>query len=542
MRRHWVLFGMAVVIAAGAVGALVARSPSHGARGRVLQATNPARQIGVSLVLRVPHRTALTSYLNAIDNPRSTHYGATLTPAQFGARFGLPETRLITLGHALQAHGVTITRLFPQRTAIQIRGSVGTLEALFATRLVDHVDPRGARYFSPATRPRVPAWLASDVQGVTGLSTQPVMRAADVPAGGLDPSTLAKAYDIAPLRAQRITGSGQTIAVISFDSFHNADLSSFESRFGITGPAVQHVQVHGGTLPGSGQQEVNLDLDTIRSIAPGAQILDYEAPQGATTDADVINQIVADRRARVVSSSWGRCDLLMSGAERAADETALAAARAAGITVFAASGDNGAYDCQAEDLSDHRLSVDWPAASANVIAVGGTRLAVRQDGTYLAEYGWEDSLQGGGSGGGLASATQRPSWQVGPGVQNADSNGMRQLPDVAGPADPDSGMVVVSGGSAHQIGGTSAAAPFWAATALLLRQYAQRHGGRDLGFIGPALYTIAADPRTADAFHHAVRGGNRRYSITPGWNYVDGLGSPDVAVLTRALAAGSPAR
>ena len=286
------------------------------------------------------------------------------------------------------------------------------------------------------------------------------------------PATLAKAYDITPLRAQGITGTGQTVAVISFDSFENTDLSSFESRFGITGPAVQHVEVHGGALPGAGQQEVNLDIDTIRSIAPGAQILDYEAPQGSTTDADVINQIVADHRARVISSSWGRCDLLVSPAERAADETALAAARAAGITVFAASGDNGAYDCQAEDLSDQRVSVDWPAASANVVAVGGTRLAVRQDGSYLAEYGWEDVLKGDGSGGGLASATPRPAWQTGPGVQNSFSNGLRQLPDVAGPADPDSGMVVVSGGATHQVGGTSAAAPFWAATMLLLRQYA----------------------------------------------------------------------
>ena len=334
--------------------------------------------------------------------------GGRLRPSQFGARFGLPAARLAQLRRDLRVRRLTVARLFPQRTAMQVRGTVGELESVFATRLVDRLDARGRRYFAPVTRPRIPGWLAADVQGVTGLSTQPVMRAADVPAGGLDPGTLGKAYDIAPLRAQGMTGAGQTVAVISFDSFENADLSAFQSRFGITGPAVQHVQVHGGTLPGSGQQEVNLDVDTIRSIAPGAEILDYEAPQGATTDADVINQIVADHRARVISSSWGRCDLLVTDAERSADETALAAARAAGITVFAASGDNGAYDCQAEDLTDQRLSVDWPAASENVVAVGGTRLAVRKDGTYLAEYGWEDVLKGDGSGGGLASATGRP--------------------------------------------------------------------------------------------------------------------------------------
>jgi kumamolisin len=75
-----------------------------------------------------------------------------------------------------------------------------------------------------------------------------------------------------------------------------------------------------------------------------------------------------------------------------------------------------------------------------------------------------------------------------------------------------------------------------------MREYAQRHGGRDLGFVGPALYRIAANPRTANGFHHVIRGGNRRYSVTSGWNYVDGLGSPDVAVLARELAAATPAQ
>lgn len=533
--------GAAIVLALGAwviLGHAGSRAP-HPPDGaaRILGPTDRTRQITVSLVLRVPHHAALARFLNAIADPRSPQYGATLGPAQFGARFGLPARRLVGLRRVLSARHLTIERVFPQRTSIALRGSVATLESLFSTRLFDHVGRDGVRYYAPASAPRLPAWLAADAVGVTGLSNEPVLRAADVPSGGLDPVTLARAYDIAPLRSQGITGAGQTIAVISFDSFQNGDLNTFDTRFRLTGPAVQHVAVNGGTLPGSGQQEVNLDLDTIRSIAPGAQILDYEAPQAGTSDADVINRIVADGQARIVSSSWGRCDLLVSDAERAADENALAAARAAGITVFAASGDNGAYDCQAEDLTDHRLSVDWPAASANVIAVGGTRLAVRQDGSYLAEYGWEDSLQGGGGGGGLASATSRPSWQAGPGVVNGESNGLRQLPDVAGPADPDSGMVVVSGGSVHQVGGTSAAAPFWAATALLLRQYVARHGGHDPGFLGPALYAIAADPRTAKAFHHALRGGNRRYSVTPGWNFVDGLGSPDAALLARALAA-----
>jgi kumamolisin len=525
--------GMTAALAVAAVLLAALASPSHPAPpplDRTLGPTNPSKRIAISLILRVRGQQELARYLNGAHQP-------TLQPQQFGRRYGLSDARLRDLKAQLTARQLTIARTFPQRTAMQITGTVGELENVFSTRLVNRVDAHGARYYAPRTTPTLPAWLTRYATGVTGLNTRPVLRAADVPAGGLDPQTLARAYNFAALRSHGITGAGQTVAVVSFDSFADGDLSSYESRFGIRGPSVEHVRVNGGTLPGEGQQEVNLDIDTVRAIAPGAQILDYEAAHGAVTMADVINQIVADRRARVISTSWGRCDLLVPDAARIADENALAAARAAGITVFAASGDNGAYDCQAEDLSDQRPSVDWPAASASVVAVGGTRLAVRQDGSYLAEYGWEDVLKGDGGGGGVASVTERPAWQTGPGVQNQFSDGHRQLPDVAGPADPDSGMVVFSRGRVHEIGGTSAAAPFWAATLLLAREYAQRHHAADPGFIAPALYRLAANSRTANAFHRALRGGNRRFSVTPGWNYVDGLGSPDVAVLARELAA-----
>jgi subtilase family serine protease len=525
---------VAVAIAAAAGGVVIALAgQTHRAPARVdgsLGPTNPSKRIAVSLILRVPRQGELARYLNTKHQP-------TLPPREFGRRFGMSARRIQDLERQLKTRRLKVARTFPQRTAMQITGTVGELENVFSTRLVNRVDAHGEHYYAPASAPRIPAWLSGEVNGVTGLNTRPVLRAADVPAGGLDPQTLARAYNFAPLKAQRITGAGQTVAVVSFDSFADQDLSSYEAKFGIQGPPVQHVRVSGGTLPGEGQQEVNLDVDTIRAIAPGAQILDYEAPQGTVTMADVINQIVADGRAHVISTSWGRCDLLVPDAARMADENALAAARAAGITVFAASGDNGAYDCQAEDLSDQRLSVDWPAASGSVVAVGGTRLAVRQDRSYLAEYGWEDTLKGDGSGGGLASVTQRPAWQIGPGVQNQFSDGRRQLPDVAGPGDPDSGMVVVSRGRLHEIGGTSAAAPFWAATLLLAREYGQRHHAADPGFIAPALYRLAANPRTANAFHRAIRGGNRRFGVTAGWNYVDGLGSPDVALLARELAA-----
>jgi len=251
----------------------------------------------------------------------------------------------------------------------------------------------------------------------------------------------------------------------------------------------------------------------------------------------MMNAIVSDGRSKIVSISWGRCDLRVPPSVRNADESAFSAAAAAGVTTYVAAGDEGAYDCQSHDLSDQRLSVDWPSAGANVVAVGGTRLSVRSDGTYLEEFGWENILAGVGGGGGLASETPRPAWQTGvSGIDNPQSNGRRQIPDVSGPADPASGVNVVSKRRFQaSVGGTSAAAPFWSAVTALVRGYVQQQGAARPGFMGPLLYRAAA--RFPKAFHDVTKGGNRYFNAGPGWDYATGLGSPDVAELAKAIVA-----
>jgi kumamolisin len=184
--------------------------------------------------------------------------------------------------------------------------------------------------------------------------------------------------------------------------------------------------------------------------------------------------------------------------------------------------------------------VDWPSGSPSVISVGGTFLTMRADGTYVDEAGWEEPLGGSGGGGGLSSWVTRPDWQVGAGVQNSSSNGNRQVPDVAGPADPSSGFVVTytdpdQGLVSGQVGGTSAAAPFWAASMLLTQQLAKSEGVASLGPLGPVLYQISAEQPAGAVFHDIIRGGNLLYSAGPGWDYSTGLGTPRVAPLARAI-------
>ena len=256
-------------------------------------------------------------------------------------------------------------------------------------------------------------------------------------------------------------------------------MAAFDRIAGVSGPAVQKVKVNGGVAtPGDGQGEVNLDIDVIRAVAPKAQILDYEAPNKAGAIPAVIDAIVADGRADVVSISWGSCERNRSADAMARMARSMAAAASAGITVFVASGDHGAYDCVDQDREDLSVAVDSPSSDPNAIGVGGTYLMMYEDGTVIDEVAWEEPLTGWAPGGGLSVFNARPAWQRGLGVDNQFSNGMRQVPDVAAAADPSSGFLTVSDGESESSGGTSAAAPFWAAYTLLVRQLAAAAGGR----------------------------------------------------------------
>jgi subtilase family serine protease len=147
----------------------------------------------------------------------------------------------------------------------------------------------------------------------------------------------------------------------------------------------------------------------------------------------------------------------------------------------------------------------------------------------------------GASGGGFSGDFTRPGYQEHvPGI-----GARRGLPDVSADADFDTGLALagVLGGKflISPGGGTSAAAPVWAAIVALADQYAGRH----LGFINPAIYAIARSSQYHRAFHDITTGNNsftvgkvkvKGFSASRGWDPVTGWGSPDAQVLIPLLA------
>jgi subtilase family serine protease len=496
-----------------------------------------------------PHPNELVSFSVVLRLPGEGKPDGPISAAEFGRRYGLPLDAVRRVERRLEDAGLEVLGRYPQRTALEVRGRARDVESFFGFRFGLYEDAEGRSFRAPVGQPVVPPDLRFAVAGVASLSTRPVEISGAVPAGGFKPRDLAKAYGV-PAGAR---GRGQTIAVLSFASFDNADIRAFDRATGTKGGRIERIELAGGSddLTSAVALEAALDLQTVRGMAPGARILHYEHPYAGTLDSftrglgAAMDAIVAQGRADVVSISYGICDRRLTrqgeeflpDADRLRAANAFRAAVAAGMTVFVATQDQGAYTCQRFDFNDHRVSTSWPAGDPNVVAVGGTRLTVESDGTYREETGWEDVLSTFGGGGGLNPSDLQPEWQRGPGVLNSFSNGMRQLPDVAAASDSDSGVFVVFRGRPTIVGGTSAATPFWAGVAALIGEAATRERLGAVPYLNPILYDVGSVRPRSGAFHDVTKGGNRYHSAGPDWDYSTGLGSPNVAMLIREVLA-----
>lgn len=504
--------------------------------------TNPARTLALSFPLRRRSPADLAALLTAIEDPHSPQYHHYLTPAQYAAAYGPSPAERAQAVAGIQALGLTVTAADGGSALIQATGTARQVEAAFHVRLYDYRDATGATYFAADGAPTLSQALAAAVSGVVGLDTKPVVEprvptasagGQVIGGGGLDPSALRAIYNVTPLISRGLDGTGETIALAEVDTFHQSDIAAYDNAFALSGPTPQVISVAGGAS-GTSPEPV-LDIEVIRAIAPKANLIVYESGSDLNHLVRMFDRIVSDNRAQVVSISLGACELGVDNSSApgflSALDSAFSRADAQGMSVLVASGDSGAYGCQ-----DNHLAVDLPASSPYVTAVGGTAVFPTGNNTYGREDGWEGPLEGAGGGGGLSALYNRPKWQVGPGVSNGYSNGMRQVPDVSADADPLTGYRIYysdsncSGSNCWTVvGGTSAAAPFWAALIAL----GDQEGNRKLGFLNPALYALGQSAATD--FHDVTGGGNLYYQATPGWDYSTGLGSPDAAALIPAL-------
>jgi kumamolisin len=485
------------------------------------------KQLSVAVGLKLRNTAALHQFLADVSNPHSPRYGHYLTPAQFLADYGPTPSGVDAVTKQLTSAGLRVTKVSANRQVVDATGTAAQLRTAFGTTIGAYYDQTQHRaFYANKTAPTLPTAIANLVQGVAGLDDHYLPHhSATKPAAtpdGYGPSDLRGAYDV-PSGAD---GSGITVALWEFDAFPAGDITAYDQQYGLNSPAPTVVNVDGGQAsPAGGEDEVDLDIETIQAMAPAANQIVYEAPEPGNDDnafqkeeIDEANQVVSDDKASIVSMSWGLCEPQRDASLMQSADNAFAQGAAEGIGWFAASGDDGSADC-----GSGGDSVDFPASDPNITGVGGTSLTV-DNGSYGGESAWS------GSGGGTSTVFSNPSYQKGVG-------GKRTVPDVASLADPNTGVASYSDGGWGVAGGTSLAAPLWASFAALYDQAAASGGKPALGPANTALYQVASGSSAGSAFHDITSGSNGTFSAGTGYDQVTGLGSYDFSNLTKALGA-----
>ncbi len=371
------------------------------------------------------------------------------------------------------------------------------------------------------------------------------------------PQSMRTAYGLLPLFQKGYTGKGQTVVdIVSFGSpTLQQDMNVFDQTFHL--PAITIKQISPLNEPASGTSkdrsggadETTLDGEIIHALAPDAGIVVLTSPVAETEGTiglpefrKLLQYTIDNKLGNIISNSWGASEATLKDAAGQAElqqwNTLLQTATTQdGLTLLASSGDNGATDFT--NLAGTTLATTPTSSFLNdnpwVTSVGGTSLS--RVGKGFEESAWNSN--NGSSGGGFSTFYPTPSYQqLLPASVQAILKNRRGLPDVSGNADPDTGLAMYENGSWSTAGGTSAAAPMWAAIVAIADQMA----GHPLGFINPALYKIAAGARYLQDFHDITSGNNTNgqvvgFNAIPGWDPVTGLGSPNAANLLPDLIA-----
>ena len=435
-----------------------------------------------------------------------------------------PDADAAVIATAATAAGFTVLSATQHATAIQ--GLHKHVQALLGVALHQvECDATGAHFFMHLMDVDIPAALAPHVDTVLGLNSFPAAKPralggkapsrAPVPVTYrryLTPATIRASYGLPDVDAS--TGAGITVGIIELGGGYTvADLNSYIATYSphASSSQVSSVSVQGAvnnTSDTSGASyEVALDIELVLGMAPGATIKVYFAPN---TDAGFLAAIArAGAECDIVSISWAASENYWSPSALASYNTVLRTLSTNQITVFAASGDNGAKDGQ-----QRGLHVEFPGSSPNVVACGGTSVLVPVTGTAIAvESVWNDSS--GASGGGFSAVFSKPSYQTGvlPRTQSK-----RGVPDVSANADPVTGHPIVINGRTVIIGGTSAVAPMYAGA--LAQLYTLHPSMPRMG----SLDFLARCYTTPSKFNDIVKGNNGGFNATYSWDPCTGLG------------------
>jgi kumamolisin len=544
---------------------------------------DPGQWIEITLLIRSRpsgrhRRRGAKSALRQSHSPENRQH---VTHKELTAQRGADPGDLLKIKAFAREHHLTIVKTSIGERNVKVAGTIGHLASAFRLTLKRY--KIGNHYFRGRIGGiSIPRELSEIIVGVFGLDDRPVTKVRprvyhDMPnvkqnrlsqanvkrrqgtvgthkaAVPLGYRTVSQAYPTVSDIARRynfpegLDGAGQCIAIIELNDVDEAgrvtgtgfsmkDLKAYFKSVGKSMPKIEVVVVNDGiNMPGANKAtdgEVMLDIEVAGTVAPGATIAVYFAPNNDRGFIDAVKAALHDRTRKpsVISISWALGDEEeWTRQARNAFSEMLQDAAALGITVCCASGDSGS-DIRDEQDRDGRPHLFFPVADPYILSCGGTKI-----GPGSRDKVWRVRSYA-ATGGGVSTVYHRPRYQSKSRIPKSPKGTVgRGVPDVAGYA---AGYPVkFVGGKWGPDGGTSAVSPLWAGLIALINQRLVSLGKPRAGFINPLLYQMAP---SSGAFHDVVQGDNDtghlgRYKAHRGWDACTGLGTPDGTKLMKAL-------
>jgi subtilase family serine protease len=379
------------------------------------------------------------------------------------------------------------------------------------------------------------------IENMAAHPTAKTVRPGAIPAGnGYGPSDLQSAYGLTS--ASAADGAGATVAVVDAydDPTAAADLAAYRSAADL--PALTSGQFtvynqEGQTSPlpspsptgDDWTPEESLDVDMVSAICPLCKIDLVEADNDLVASGDLF---IADLTAattlgaKYITDSWGVPE---ASAETALDSTVFSVP---GVVYVAGSGDAG-----------YAGGMVYPAASPDVVSVGGTTLDTASNSRGWTESAWYTPATSTtpvvGTGSGCSAYEPQPSWQASLSIITSACS-KRVDNDVAADADPNTGAAIYDTSSQmpnqgtpgwYEFGGTSES------TAIITAVFAlagnSSNGGSNGGNnAAESIYTNSADLNEVTASSNGTctesvlctaTGAASTYNGPTGWGTPNGI-------------------
>ncbi len=496
------------------------------------------------LVLPIRDRAGLDELLKDLYDPSGPSYRQFLTVEEFTSRFGPSRQDYDSLLRFAKASGFQVAATSRNRLNLDVTAPVATIEKAFHVSIGVYQHPLENRtFYAPDREPSVD--LPFQLWHITGLDNYAVprrtlvhrdpnasgVRSNATTGSGPSASFLGSDMRAAYYGGTALTGAGQSVGLLEYVGTDLADLNTYYANVGQTNDVPITLLSTDGTSrscvasQGCDDTEQTIDMTQALGMAPGLSSLVMYI---GSSDAALLNGMAtASPLNAQLSASW----VWGPPSDPQTDDPYFLEYAAQGQNYFNAAGDWGAWSQTL--LNEGAI---YPSDDVYVTSVGGTDLVTQSaGGAWSSETAWSDT------GGGISPDDFTiPSWQVSAAAGCAAcSQAYRNGPDVAANANFTFYVCAdQTSCSANEYGGTSFAAPMWAGYMALINEQAVNGGGKTLGFINPALYSIGSGPNYAANFHD-ITSGNNGYSATTGYDLDTGWGSPNGNGLISTLNASS---